>query len=366
MEYERILSFEEKQSLHRDGYVILKNVIPHKILSGAIDALKTHDHDFDKRLGYDQRMTDLINRSHLKSILDEVIGPFDPPTSCHVAVKEQTDPSSKINNIGYRDEDTPYFGSFLHMDGLCSINVPQNTQTGSYKQIYEKYIRSGPKGDLGHSAEVIGHNLVPLFQDPEKTLSLGSFTALICVCLSPQTEEGWGQTAVLPGAHHKTEEFFRWQRDQTGQIGPEGPDWPRLDYHAPNRCGIKYLPDAVQAYFLDSSSEKTPDGRQWPKPTPILMEPGDACISTFHLPHTGTRNEKGHESRKTVIFRIRNKTRQPNIVSDGYTDHPDRGLLGEWLDLGSDSNPWERSKDGICDMWADWSGMHKLVASINQ
>jgi hypothetical protein len=93
------------------------------------------------------------------------------------------------------------------------------------------------------------------------------------------------------------------------------------------------------------------------------MEPGDACISTFHLPHTGTRNENGLESRKTVIFRIRNKTRQPNTVADGYTDHPDRGLLGEWLDLGSDENPWERSKESICDMWADWSGMQKLVAS---
>ena len=251
------------------------------------------------------------------------------------------------------------------MDGLCSINVPQDIQSVSDEQIYEKYIRSGPKGDLGHSAEVIGHNLVPLFQDPEKTLSLGSFTALVFVCLSPQTEDGWGQSAVLPGAHHKTEEFFRWQRGKTGQIGPEGPDWPRLDYDAANRCGIKYLPDAVRDHFLDSSSEKTPDGRPWPKPTPILMEPGDACISTFHLPHTGTRNENGLESRKTVIFRIRNKTRQPNIVSDGYTDHPDRGLLGEWLDLGSEGNPWERSKDGICDMWADWSGMQKLVASVN-
>ena len=101
-------------------------------------------------MGYDQEDR-FDKRSHLKSILDEVIGPFDPPTSCHVAVKEQTAPSSKINNIGYRDDETPY-GSFLHMDGLCSINVPQDTQTGSYKQIYDKYIRSGPKGDLGHSA----------------------------------------------------------------------------------------------------------------------------------------------------------------------------------------------------------------------
>ena len=65
MEYERILSFEEKQTLYRDGYVTLKNVIPQKILLGALDALETHDHEFDKRLGYDRRMTDLINRSHL-------------------------------------------------------------------------------------------------------------------------------------------------------------------------------------------------------------------------------------------------------------------------------------------------------------
>ncbi|MEK9668982.1 MAG: hypothetical protein VW701_17655, partial [Deltaproteobacteria bacterium] len=86
---------------------------------------------------YHQRRPDLINKSQRKSLLEEAIGPDDPPTSSHVAVKEQTDPSSKINNIGYRDEDTPYFGSFLHMDGLCSINVPQDTQTGSYKQIYE-------------------------------------------------------------------------------------------------------------------------------------------------------------------------------------------------------------------------------------
>ena len=60
MKYERILSFEEKQSIYRNGYVILKMLF-HKILFKALDALKTHDHDFDKRLGYDLRMTDLIN-----------------------------------------------------------------------------------------------------------------------------------------------------------------------------------------------------------------------------------------------------------------------------------------------------------------
>ena len=102
MESELILNLDQKRSLYNDGYVVIRKAITPKILSNSIEALKSHDHEFDKRLGYDSRMTDLINNSDLKPVLGEVIGPFDPPTSCHVAVKEQTAPSSQVNNIGYR------------------------------------------------------------------------------------------------------------------------------------------------------------------------------------------------------------------------------------------------------------------------
>ena len=59
----RILNLDEKQALYNDGYVILKKVIPDKILKEASNALTAHSSGFDKRLGYDSRMTDLINQS---------------------------------------------------------------------------------------------------------------------------------------------------------------------------------------------------------------------------------------------------------------------------------------------------------------
>lgn len=37
----------------------------------------------------------------------------------------------------------------------------------------------------------------------------------------------------------------------------------------------------------------------------LMMDEGDACFTVFHIPHSGTRNEKGTESRKNIIFRIR-------------------------------------------------------------
>ena len=92
-----------------------------------------------------------------------------------------------------------------------------------------------------------------MFNDPERTLNIGSFTAFVFVCLnvrcqrpthSPepltaepaerlarnsaqdQSVEGRGQTAVLPGAHHAIERFFRNQRDSpSGVLGPGGEGW---------------------------------------------------------------------------------------------------------------------------------------------
>jgi hypothetical protein len=174
--------------------------------------------------------------------------------------------------------------------------------------------------------------------------------------------EGRGQTALLRGAHHAAEKFFRWQYETNGKLGPEGPGWPRLNHEAPNRCGLVYLPEAVRDQFLDETSESTPDGKKWPRPTQILMDAGDACITMYHIPHSGTRNELGTESRKNMIFRIRNKKRQPDNVHNGITDHPDRGTAGAWLEYEEGNNPWERSKYAMCNMWDEWEGMREVVA----
>jgi hypothetical protein len=93
------------------------------------------------------------------------------------------------------------------------------------------------------------------------------------------------------------------------------------------------------------------------------MEPGDAAITIFQMPHTGTRNEFGTESRKNMIFRIRNKHRQPDKVVTGVSDHPDRGMFGEWLEYEQDNDPWQRSKHALTHMWEEWGGMREIVAA---
>jgi hypothetical protein len=123
-----------------------------------------------------------------------------------------------------------------------------------------------------------------------------------------------------------------------------------------------YLPEAVRQEFIDDTSDATPDGKKWPRPTQILMEPGDVCIASYHLPHSGTRNENGTESRKNIIFRIRNKKQQPDKLANGVSDHPDRGQMGEWLEYEDGNDPWERSKYAMCNQWHNWDGMQEIVA----
>ena len=267
-----------------------------------------------------------------------------------------------FTNVGYREKEVPYYAAVPHVDGSLTISVPQEVEEGTPKEIYMRYVASGPKGDLGRSPDVMGHNMVPLFEDPEMTLGLGSFTAFVFVCLNDQTVEGRGQTALIPRSHHAMEKFFRWQYETNGHLGPEGPGWPRLDHECPNRCGLVYLPDAVREQFIDETSESTPDGKRWPRPTQILMDAGDVCVAMYNTAHCGTRNEHGTESRKNMIFRLRHKKRQPDKLVNGISDHPDRGQRGEWLEYEEGNDPWERSKYAMCNMWDEWDGMQEVVA----
>ena len=388
------LTLEQKRAFYRDGYIILKNAVSQDLVEASLAQINDgkvliDDEPYKRKeklekqiqtlaankgkllsledqnpawFSKSKELTDLVNASSLTPILQDLMGPFDPPTLCHPAILPVTQPGNHFTTLGYRDKDMPYYGAGIHIDGAMTINAPQEVQKGTPEEIYNRYIASGPKGDLGISAEVIGDNIVPMFQDPDMTLGLGSFTGFAIVSLSDQTVEGCGQTSILPGAHHAVEKFFRWQRDTNNHIGVEGPGWSRLNHDVPNRCGLVYTPEAVLNQFIDESSETTPDGKHWPKPTQLLMEPGDACIKIYQMPHTGSRNELGTESRKNVFFRLRHKKRQPDKIVNGATDHPDRGFMGTWLDYEEGDNPWERSKYAMCNMWHEWDGMQAVVA----
>ena len=354
------MTLEQKRDFYRDGYVILKNVVPQDMVDAAHARIERRKEG--ENLAKAREMTDLVNSTAITPILNDAMGQFDPPIASQVAVIPKSQPGHRFNNVGYVDRDMPYYGAQTHVDGSITMPAPQEVQQGTPEEIYSRYFATGPKGDLGRSPDVIGINMVPLFEDQAMTLGLGSFTAFVIVCLNDQTIEGSGQTALLKGAHHSVERFFRWQYETNGHLGPEGPGWPRLNYDAPNRCGLVYIPPAVAEEFIDETSESTPDGRRWPRPTQVLMEPGDVCITIYQIPHSGTRNERGTESRKNIIFRIRNKSRQPDKLVNGITDHPDRGQFGEWLEYEEGNDPWERSKYAMCHMWHEWEGMREVVA----
>ena len=358
---QKALTLEQKRALYRDGYVIVRNAVPEHLVAAAKRRIDRGEGLLSKA----PEMTDLVNRSSVTPILHEAMGHFDAPIACQVGVRPVSEPGDHFNNLGYRERDMPYYAAEPHVDGSMTIRIPQQVQEGTPDEIYRRYIGSGPKGNLGRSPDVIGHNMVPMFEDPDMTLGLGSFTAFVFVCLNDQTVPGRGQTALLKGAHHAVEGFFRWQRDVNNHLGVEGPGWPRLDHTVPNRCGLVYLPEAVREQFLDEDSESTPDGRRWPRPTQILMEPGDACITIYQIPHSGTRNE-GTEPRQSIIFRLRNKKRQPNVLVNGISDHPDRGQRGEWLTFERGNDPWQRSKYAMCNMWHEWDGMRAVVAEAER
>ncbi|HJN50225.1 MAG: hypothetical protein QGI68_10845 [Pseudomonadales bacterium] len=354
------LTLEQKRSFYRDGCLILRNAVSEDLVEAAL--ARIHSAKKGEHIGRDEAMTDLVNASTITPILTEAMGTFDPPVVCQVGVRGVSKPGDYFSSLGYREKDMPYYGAETHMDGLCTMAAPQEAQEGTPEEIYKRYFASGAKGDLGRSADVIGRNLMPLFLDPDMTLGLGNFTAFVFVCLNDQMVEGRGQTALLPGGHHAMEQFFRMQRDTNNCLGPEGPGWPRLDHEAPNRCGLVYVPEEVRNQFLDENSESTPDGKRWPRPTQMLMDAGDACIAIHQMPHCGTRNEHGSESRKNIIFRLRNKKRQPDKLVNGVSDHPDRGQMGEWLEFEEGNDPWERSKYALCNMWHEWDGMQEVVA----
>ena len=126
----------------------------------------------------------------------------------------------------------------------------------------------------------------PLWQDRERTLAIGSYTALVGVCLNDQMRPAKGQFSVRRGAHEAVEAFFRRQRDLGGPIGGGGPDWPRLQAMPKGQAFAGIMPPAMVNTYPDTRFEH--ELWPWPELTPVLMQEGDAVIALHSLPHTAT------------------------------------------------------------------------------
>jgi hypothetical protein len=135
------LTLEQKQTLYRDGYIVLKNAVSQHLVDAARGSIENPEEGV--YAGSTPVMTDLVNASSVTPVLHEAMGYFDPPITCQVGVNRVRQPGEHFNNLGYREKDQPYYAAESHMDGLCTIRVPQERQDGTPEEIYSRYVASG-------------------------------------------------------------------------------------------------------------------------------------------------------------------------------------------------------------------------------
>ncbi len=352
------LTDDQKRGLYRDGFVVLKGAVPIEktraarrlINMNAQNGLRERYHE----IGENPVITDLINTTDFGEIVRNTIGPFDPPTRGFAPTLYPREPSDQIGIYGVPDNEVPNHVFYPHVDGLWAGPIPASAnEVDDWNSPRTEHFGNG-------DASTIGGNRTPLFQDPDCKLSVGSFTAFAGVALNDQPEFGYGNFAVLKGAHHEVEKFFQWQRDQGDIIGPEGPGWPRLTRVGNDGVSLTFLPEMVMEKYR-TTSEFTPDGKQWPEPTPLILEEGDAMIAVHCIPHCGTRNDIGYDPRMNVYFRIR-RDRNDGVTVVGDSDHPDRHWDGRFREYAEGHDPWAVSIDALCDIWSQWDGMQDIVA----
>ena len=326
---------------------------PHQAASSPDRAINVHTHRTGTLRPYHDfesaELPDLFNKSDLGPIMQSAMGPYDAPQSAFAALQYPIAEPAQL---------PPNYGWAPHVDGWWySSDIPKTpSEVDSWQAPRTAHFG---KAD----AYEIGENMTPFFQDPDCRLSIGSFTAFLGVALNDQTEFGRGNLALLPGAHEKVEAFFRMQRDSGGVVGPEGDGWPRLQ--AVGNDGVQFtsLPPSIVDTFR-GTAEVTADGRVWLKPTPVLLDEGDAVIALHACPHSVTMNLSA-DPRLNVYFRLRRR-RPGQSVTLGDSDHPDREWDGGFLDFEEGYDPWRASIDTLCNHWSDWDGMADVVNKAGQ
>ena len=345
------LSHQEKLNLLKDGFVILRNAVPREITQRAKQFINVDPKQIVH--GDESEVNDLYNASTIREVMLEAMGPHSRPISAQVAVT-----MPKYADAVVRSKPTRTFHPQAHVDGGWAGACPQTPQEIlDSGQTLETWGLDGDPKSMGPAGGA------PLWQDKEKTLAIGSYTALVGVCLNDQRKPGKGQFSVRRGAHEAVQSFFRSQRAKGGPLGGGGPDWPRLQPLGENSAFAGIMPPKMVASYPNTAFE-SPDW-PWPELTPVLMNEGDAVIALHSLPHTATPN-MSDDPRMNVFFRIR-KLRPENPyegdprIGWGVSDHPDRTLSGDFLDYPPTYDPYQVSIDKLCDHWSEWDGMQSIL-----
>ncbi|MDA0789411.1 MAG: phytanoyl-CoA dioxygenase family protein [Proteobacteria bacterium] len=346
----------EKRELYRDGFVVLRNIVSRDLTQRAKELIRQNPTTIVH--GDDARINDLYNQSGLAETLEHAMGPHTRPINAQVAVTMPYSNDAVVRGTFKPGQIPP---AQAHVDGgwagPCPIKYSEIKAAGQSLHTW------GSDGDPRSMGPAGG---APLWQDRERTLAIGSYTALAAVCLNDQRRPGKGQFAVRRGAHEAVEAYFRMQREQGGPVGGGGPGWPRLKLLGNDTAFAGIMPEAMVNSYPDNPCEM--DGWPWPELTPVLMEEGDAVIALHSLPHTATPN-LSDDPRMNVLFRIRrlrpdNPYEGDRRIGWGVSDHPDRTLGGEFLDYPDSYDPFRTSIDRLCDHWSEWDGMADIVTQM--
>ena len=353
----RGLSEQQREALVRDGYIVLEKAVPAEVIASARELIMASLPKDERRLlvpaelATHEHILDTFRRSQAAEILRNEMGPFPDVISCQVAVTPGYD------QLG--GEPGP------HVDGSWSGEIPDNPD--------EIDRESGRPIDaaryFGANDDVRGANDGQLWIDPDRRISIGSYTALVGIALNDQLVPGNGQFGVIKGLHEEVEAHFRRQRDSGGVIGPEGLDWPRIMTSSSGKPFCNGLPHPIRAMAHERARGIEPtENWPWPELTPVCLSAGDVVIALHSCPHTPTPNF-GPNPRMNLYFRIR-RLREGNPhegtrrVGHGVSDHPDRGYFGQFLEYPDDYDPWQTSIDKLCDHWSEWDGLQETVARM--
>ena len=91
----------QQKRVYRDGYVILKNVVPQAMVDAAHARIESRKHG--ENIAKAREMTDLVNATAVTPVLNDAMGRFDPPIASQVAVIPTSKPRGNFNNVGYVD-----------------------------------------------------------------------------------------------------------------------------------------------------------------------------------------------------------------------------------------------------------------------
>lgn len=313
-----LITDEQKTQFYHDGYLIIKNAVPRHLTRDArerVEKLRGEGGTKSFQGGFQffantpecqQGFVNMFEGSRLAECLRELIGPFSPVIACDAHNTPGADDSGFVGG----DQ-----GEMGHIDGQMA--PPPDFYPQSIADI--KALGKDPSDPeaMHHYMDHLDHRVpnpmgTPFWQDPQRTLSLGSFTAFVGIAYSDQTEIGGAQTGVRRGYHHDMEQFWRMQRDAGGPVGYEGPGWPRVEPSSVKRgqpqmgapAALLQPPQTRHGGSVEIKGWRDSHGKPYTWITPIVLAEGDAAVMLHGLPHSGTANHQ-RANRYSAFYRIR-------------------------------------------------------------